>query len=86
MPQQRADPFPLATPRIPKSDGQRADPSSPSKPISSRRVPQPDVTAYALPGRPNQQLTKRDLSSYDFKLLNAIESLANSASYLGNTV
>jgi hypothetical protein len=35
VPQQRADPFPLATPRILKSDGQRTDPSSPSELVST---------------------------------------------------
>ncbi len=85
-PQQRADPFLFATPRIPKCDGQRADPSSPSEPISTRKVQQHDVASYALPGKPNRQLTKRDLGAYDFKLLNAIESLANSAPYLENAV
>jgi hypothetical protein len=84
--QQRADPFLYATPRIPKSDGQRADPSSPSEPISSRKVPQHDVAAYALSNRPNRQLSKSDLGSFDFRLLNAIESVANSSPYLGNIV
>ncbi len=86
MPQQRADPFPFATPRIPKSDGQRADPSSLSDPISSCKVPQHDVASYALSNKPNRQSTKHDLGPYDFKWLNAIEYLANSAPYLGNTV
>ncbi len=85
-PQQRADPFSFATHRIPKSDGQRADHSFPSEPISARKVPQHDVASYALPGRPNRQLTKRDLGAYDFKFLNAIESIANSYPYLGNAV
>jgi hypothetical protein len=31
-------------------------------------------------------LTKRDLGTYDFKLLSAIEAVANSAPYLGNEV
>ncbi len=39
-----------------------------------------------MPGRPNRQLTKRDLGTYDFKLLNAIESVANSGPYLGSKV
>ncbi len=48
---------------------------------------QHDVASYALPGKPNRQLTKRDLDDYDFKLLDAIESVANnSAPYLGNAV
>ncbi len=45
-----------------------------------------DVASYALPGKPNQQLTKHDLGTYDSKLLNAIETMANSAPYLGNAV
>ncbi len=86
-PQHRADPFPFATPRIPKNnDGPRADPSSPSALISTRKVPQQELAAYSMPGRPNTQLTKRDLGSYDFKLLNAIEAVANGAPYLGNEV
>ncbi len=47
---------------------------------------QHDVASYALPGKPNRQLTKHDLGAYDFKLLNAIEFVANSAPYLGNEV
>ncbi len=39
-----------------------------------------------MPGRPNRQLTKRDMGAFDFRLLNAIEAVANSASYLGNEV
>jgi hypothetical protein len=85
-PQQRAGPFPFETPRIPKSDGLRADPSPPYEPVSTRKVQQHDVASYALPGKPNRQLTKHDLGTYDFKLLNAIESVANSAPYLGNEV
>ncbi len=38
-PQQRADPFLFATPRIPKSVGPRADAYTPSPPPSARRVP-----------------------------------------------
>ncbi len=37
-PQQRAGPFPFETPRIPKSDGLRADPSPPYEPISTQKV------------------------------------------------
>ncbi len=85
-PQQRADPFPFATPRIPKSDGQRADPSPPYEQISTRKVHPHDVASYALPGKPNRQLTKHDLGAYDSKLLNAIETVTNSAPYLGNAV
>jgi hypothetical protein len=85
-PQQRADPFPFATPRIPKSDGQRADPSPPYEPISTRKVQPHDVASYELSGKPNRQLTKHDLGPYEFKLLNAIETVANSASYLGNAI
>ncbi len=76
-PQQRADSFPFATPA--KSNGQRADSSSPSAPISARKVPQQELASYSMPVRPNRQLTKRDLGSYDFKLLNAIKAVANSA-------
>jgi hypothetical protein len=39
-----------------------------------------------MPGRPNRQLTKRDLGAFDFRSLNAIEAVANSAPYLGNVV
>jgi hypothetical protein len=73
-------------PRIPKSGGQRADPSSPSAPISARKVPQHELASYSMPVRPNRRLAKRDLSTYDFKLLNAIKAVANSAPYLGNEV
>ncbi len=38
-PQQRADPSPFDTPRIPKSVGPRADAYSPSPPPNARRVP-----------------------------------------------
>jgi hypothetical protein len=85
-PQQRAGPFPFETPRIQKSDGPSADPSLPNEPISIRKVPQQDVASYALPGKPNRQLTKDDLGSYNFQLLNAIEAVANSLPYLGNEV
>ncbi len=37
-PQQRTGPFPFETPRIPKRDGLRADPSPPYEPISTRKV------------------------------------------------
>ncbi len=37
-PQQRAGPFPFETPRIPKSDGLRADPSPLYEPISTRKA------------------------------------------------
>jgi hypothetical protein len=77
---------PFETPRIQKSDGPRADPSSPSEPISIRKVPQHDLASYTLPGKPNRQLTKDDLSTYDFQLLNAIEAVANSLPYRGNEV
>jgi hypothetical protein len=39
-----------------------------------------------MPGRPNRQLTKRELVAFDLKLLNAIEAMANSAPNLGNEV
>jgi hypothetical protein len=85
-PQQRAGPFPLETPRISKSGGLRADPSPPYEPISTRKVQQHDVALYALPGKPNRQLSKLDLGACDFQLLNEIESVANSLPYLGNEV
>ena len=37
-PQQRAGPFPFETPRIPKSDGLRADPSPPYEPITTQKT------------------------------------------------
>jgi hypothetical protein len=80
-PQQRADPFPFATSRNPKSDGPRAEVYSPSAPFSARLVPQQELAAYSMPSRPNRQLTKRDLGSYDYRSLNAIEAVANSAPY-----
>ncbi len=85
-PQQRAGPFPIETPRVHKSDGLRADPSPPYEPISTRKVQQHDIASYALPGKPNRQLTKQDLGTYDFQLLNVIEAVANSLPYLGNEV
>jgi hypothetical protein len=39
-----------------------------------------------MPVTPNRQLTERDLGSFDLKLLNAIEAVANCAPYLGNEV
>jgi hypothetical protein len=84
-PQQRADSFPFATPRIPKSVGPRAEAYTPSPPLSTRQVPQKDHAAYSLP-IPNRQLTKRDLETYDQRSLNAIEAAANSAPYLRNVV
>jgi hypothetical protein len=43
------------------------------------------MVSYSLPARSNRQLTKRDLWSFDLKLLNSsIEALANSAPYLGD--
>jgi hypothetical protein len=83
-PQQRADPFPFATPRISKSAGPRVD--SPTIPLSARQVSQQEHAAYSMPSRPNRQLTKIDLETYDFRSLNAIEAVANSAPYLGNEV
>jgi hypothetical protein len=85
-PQQRAGPFTFETPRIPKSDGLRADPSPPYEPVSTRKMQQHDVASYALPGKPNRQLMKLDLGTCDFQLLNEIESVANSLPYLGNEV
>ncbi len=85
-PQERAGPFPFEMPRIQKSDAPRADPSRPYEPISIRKVPQHGVASYTLPGKPNRQLTKDDLGTYDFQLLNAIEAVANSLPYLGNEI
>jgi hypothetical protein len=85
-PQQRADPFPFATPRIPKSVGPRADAYTPSPPPSARRVPHQEHASYPMPGKPNWQLSRLDLSTYDTDALNAIEAVANSAPYLGNEV
>jgi hypothetical protein len=85
-PHQRSGPFPFETPRIPKSGGLRADPSPPYEPISTRKVQQHDVASYTLPGKPNRQLTKLDLSACDFTLLQGIESVANSLPYLGNEI
>ncbi len=42
------------------------------------------MVSYSLPGRPNRQLTKSDLGSFDRKLLNSIEAVAKSALYLEN--
>ncbi len=42
------------------------------------------MVPYSLHVRLNRQLTKRDLGSFDFKLLNSIEAVANSAPYLGD--
>jgi hypothetical protein len=47
---------------------------------------QREQAAYSMPSRPNRQLTKRGLGTYDFSSLNAIEAVANSAPYLGNEV
>ncbi len=85
-PQQRADPFPFATPRIPKGVGQSANPTPSFEPPSNRKLHPNDSASYALPGKPNRQLTKCDLGSYDTTLLNEIEAMANSHPYLGNTV
>jgi hypothetical protein len=42
------------------------------------------MVPYSLPARPHRQLTKRGLGTFDFKLLNSIEAVANSAPYLGD--
>ncbi len=42
------------------------------------------MVSYSLPGRPNRQLTKSDLESFDRKLLNSIKAVAKSAPYLEN--
>jgi hypothetical protein len=49
-------------------------------------VQQNDSASYALPGKPNRQLTKRDLGTYDTDLLTEIETIANSHPYLGEIV
>ncbi len=85
-PQQRADPFSFATPRIPKGVGQSANPTPSFEPLSDRKVHPNDAASYALPGKSNRQLTKRNLGTYDTDLLNEIETMANSHAYLGNTV
>jgi hypothetical protein len=85
-PQQRADPFPFATLRIPKSVGPRAEARTPSPPLRARQVPQQEHAAYSLPIPNNRQLTKRDLRAYNYGSLNAIEAAANSVPYLGNVV
>ncbi len=84
--QQLAGPFPFATPRIPKSVGPRDEAYTPSPPLSARQVPQQEHAAYSLPNIPNRQLNKRDLGTYDYRSLNAIEAAANSSPYLGNVV
>ncbi len=85
-PQQCSDPFPFATPRIPKGVGQSADPTPSFEPPSVRKVQQNDSASYALPGKPNRQLTKRDLGACDTDLLTEIETMANSHPYLGEIV
>jgi hypothetical protein len=37
-----------------------------------------------MPAPPHRQLTKRDLGSFDYQLLNAIEAIADSHPYLGD--
>jgi hypothetical protein len=83
VPQQRSDPFPYATPRIPKGVSQSPDPTPSFEPPGVRKVQQSDTASYALPGIPNRQLTKRDLGACDTGLLTAIETMANSHPYLG---
>ncbi len=68
-PQQHADPFPFATPRIPKGVSQSANFTPSFEPISARKVHPNDVASCALPGKLNRQLTKHDLGTYDSKLL-----------------
>jgi hypothetical protein len=75
----------LQHPRIPKRDDPRVDPSSPIVPIDTRKAqPQREIVPYSLSVRPYRQLTKRDLGTFDLKLLNTIEAVANSAPYLGD--
>jgi hypothetical protein len=56
------------------------------RPLSARQAPQQELSTYLMPSRPTRQLTKRDLGTYDFRPLNAIEAVANSAPHLGNEV
>ncbi len=79
-PQQRANPVPFTTSRIPKSVGPVVEELS-SAPLSARQLPQKE-RAYQMPSRPARQLTKRDLGAYDRTALSAIEAVANSAPYL----
>ncbi len=83
-PQHRVDPFPFATSRIPKSDGQRADPSSPSSPISTRKVPQQEVAFYSMPVRPNNCLAPRRNKPRGHRLLSGgrIASPASDSDYV----
>jgi hypothetical protein len=55
-------------------------------PIDTRKAPQTqrEMVPYSLPVLPHRQLTKRDLGAFDVKLLDSIEAVANSASYLGD--
>jgi hypothetical protein len=85
-PQQRAGPFPFATPRIPKSDGPTVENHFPTAPFSARKVPHQEHAAYSMPSEPNKQLTKRNLRSYDYRSRYAIEAVANSALYQGSEV
>jgi hypothetical protein len=39
-----------------------------------------------MPSKPNRQLSRLDLSTYNTEVLNAIEAVANSAPYLGDSV
>ncbi len=86
MPQRCSDPFPFATPRIPKGVGQSANPTPSFEPLGVRKVQQTDAASYALPGKLNRQLTKRDLGACDTDLLYEIETTANSHPYLGEIV
>jgi hypothetical protein len=75
----------FSTSRISKRDDPRVDPPSPVVPINTQKAlppPQREMVPYSLPVRPHRQLTKRDLGSFDFKLLNSIEAVVNSAPYL----
>jgi hypothetical protein len=77
----------FSTSRIPNRDDSKDDPPSPVVPINAQKAlppPQREMVPYSLPVRPHRQLTKRDLGSFDFKLLNSIEAVANSAPYLGD--
>ncbi len=60
-PQQRADPFPFNTSRIPKSVGPVVE-ELPSAPLTAGQM-SPQERAYQMPSVPTRQLTKRDLGA-----------------------
>ncbi len=80
-PLQRADPFCCAA--HPEERRKIADAYTPSPPLRARKGPQQEHAAYSPP-IPNRRLTKRDLGTYDYGSLNAIEAIANSVPYNEN--